>query len=221
MALILNIDTAMERACISIAKNGKLLGEKTSADQQGHASFLQPAVQALCTDTGIGFDALDAVAVSAGPGSYTGLRVGMASAKGLCYALKKPLIVIGSLEILAASAIAETTVPDALFCPMIDARRMEVFTAIYDAQLNPVAPASALLLDENSFSDLLSGNVILFTGNGAAKWQKCCGNPNARFPVIKNYSHAMAALAFSKFDAREFASLIKAEPFYIKDFFGT
>ena len=133
MSLILNIDTASEKAHVSFAKDGMVLDSISSGSQKEHASFLQSAIQQLTKITGIVLKDINAVAVTAGPGSYTGLRVGMASAKGLSYALKKPLITISSLEVLTASALQlfPGTDKTILLCPMLDARRMEVFTAVY------------------------------------------------------------------------------------------
>ena len=142
MSLILNIDTATDIAHISISKSGVILDSVTNKEQKDHGSFLQPAIQQLLKNNFISIQELDAIAISAGPGSYTGLRVGMASAKGLCFALEKPLITISSLEIIAYAAILEAGTQTAntgvLFCPMIDARRMEVFTALFSPELEPV-----------------------------------------------------------------------------------
>ncbi|HQW93579.1 MAG TPA: tRNA (adenosine(37)-N6)-threonylcarbamoyltransferase complex dimerization subunit type 1 TsaB, partial [Ferruginibacter sp.] len=150
MSLILNIDTSSEKAHVSFAKDGSLLALLSSESQKEHASFLQSAIQQLCKTASIHLPEIDAVAVTAGPGSYTGLRVGMASAKGLSYALKKPFITMGTLDILARSAIdffPEQAEP-VLFCPMLDARRMEVFTAIYQKDLKTILEPGALILDE-------------------------------------------------------------------------
>ena len=144
MSLILNIDTATEKAHVSFAKDGLVINSLYSESQKEHASFLQTAIQQLTKLSGVQLKDLDAVAVTAGPGSYTGLRVGMASAKGLCYALKKPLITLGTLEILTCFCywiVFKITMTPVLLCPMIDARRMEVFTAIYKTDLSVSASA--------------------------------------------------------------------------------
>lgn len=164
MSLILNIDTSGELAQVSFSKDGKVLHYLSNESQKDHASFLQSGILQLTKISGMALGDIDAVAVTAGPGSYTGLRVGMASAKGLCYALKKPLIALNTLEVLTASAIllfAAEKMPDR-YCPMIDARRMEVFTAIYDKDLNPYVSPRPLILNEMSFEKDLSGNKILF-----------------------------------------------------------
>jgi len=134
MSLILNIDTASENAHVSLAKDGQVLHTLSNDSQKEHASFLQAAIEQLIKNAAVSFKEVDAVAVTAGPGSYTGLRVGFASAKGLCYALKKPFITIGTLEVLTVSALQlypPAADENILCCPMMDARRMEVFTAIY------------------------------------------------------------------------------------------
>ncbi len=223
MSLILNIDTAIDIAHISVAKDGEVLAEVSNTDPKAHGSFLQPAIQSLLKNACVTIHELDAIAISAGPGSYTGLRVGMASAKGLCYALNKPLISISTLEILASSAIwdsrQQALPPSTLFCPMIDARRMEVFTALYDQKLQIVLAPCAMVLDENSFANGLLKNHILFFGKGIKKWQSVCQNPNAIFRPVSNNSLAMSKLAAQKFEQKDFANLYYSEPLYLKEFF--
>ncbi len=224
MSIILNIDTAIDTAHISIAKDGEVVAALSNTEQKDHGAFLQPAVKALLKNTAFSIQELDAIAISAGPGSYTGLRVGMASAKGLCYALNKPLITIGTLEILAFAAIMETSkeilAASSLYCPMIDARRMEVFTALYDSNLQPVSDPCAMILDENSFAYRLLKNKILFFGNGAKKWELIFNHENASFiPVLSN-PLAMSKLAYKKYGHNDFADLAYSEPLYLKEFFG-
>ena len=158
MGLILQIDTATEHASICLSSNGISLLSKVSTDQKNHGSFLQPAILELMAEYGQQLSDLDAIAVSEGPGSYTGLRVGLASAKGLCYALQKPLIMINTLKIIAVSAIKSIGESQNahLYVPMIDARRMEVFTATYDSNLNTVSAPNAKVLDESSFQSILN-----------------------------------------------------------------
>jgi tRNA threonylcarbamoyladenosine biosynthesis protein TsaB len=223
MSLILNIDTAIDIAHISIAKDGEIMAVNSNSAQKDHGGFLQPAIEQLLKKTGLSIKELDAIAIAVGPGSYTGLRVGMASAKGLCYALNKPLITIGTLEILAFAAKLETgyaSFPDTLLlCPMIDARRMEVFTALYDLQLFPVLEPCAMILEENSFANRLLNNKILFLGNGAKKWEIICKNESALFMPVSNNPLAMSKLAHDKFKNNDFANLAYCEPLYLKEFF--
>lgn len=223
MVTILNIDTAIDTAYIGIARDGEIIAGLSNGEQKDHAGFLQPAIQTLLKNTSISMKELDAVAVSAGPGSYTGLRVGMASAKGLCYALNIPLITIGTLEILAFAAQLQcrynvSTTP--LFCPMIDARRMEVFTALYDARLQPVSHPVTMILDKSSFANFLLKDKIYFFGNGAVKWAAICDHKNAVFIDGLNNSLAMNKLAYKKYEGRDFADLAYIEPYYLKDFFS-
>lgn len=223
MSLILNIDTTTESAFVNIAKDAVVIAELFNNQQKDHAGFLQPAIQTLINTIGISLSELDAIAVSAGPGSYTGLRVGMASAKGLCYALNKPLLMISSLEILAHAAIAESSdvSADSLFCAMIDARRMEVFTAVYDRLLNIVLAPCAMVLDQNSYGDLTAKQPVVFSGNAVEKWKTVCGQSNVFFKTGINATVSMSELSYKKFESVDFSELAYAEPFYVKDFFTT
>ena len=223
MSVILNIDTATDIAHISISKAGILLDSATNKEQKDHGSFLQPAIQTLLKKNFISIQELDAIAVSAGPGSYTGLRVGMASAKGLCFALQKPLITIGSLELIAYAAIlevgAQTDLTETIICPMIDARRMEVFTALYTPTMETLLEPKAMIIEQDSFSAQLTGNKIFFVGNGATKWELVCKNPNALFPQIESNTLAMNRLSFIKYEKKNFRDLAYSEPSYLKEFF--
>lgn len=223
MSLILNIDTATDIAHISISKSGVILDSVTNKEQKDHGSFLQPAIQQLLKNNFISIQELDAIAISAGPGSYTGLRVGMASAKGLCFALEKPLITISSLEIIAYAAILEAGLQTAnkglLFCPMIDARRMEVFTALYTQQLETLLEPNAMVIEQNSFANYLIENKIFFVGNGANKWELICKNENALFLPNTSNPLAMNKLSFKKYENKDFTNLAYSEPSYLKEFF--
>jgi tRNA threonylcarbamoyladenosine biosynthesis protein TsaB len=225
MPLILHIDTATENASICLSKNTAILGLRESREQKNHASFVQPAIQDLLQESGISLSDLDAVAVSAGPGSYTGLRVGLASAKGICFALGKPLICLGTLQIIAAcmreewleSGNEKDAAP--IICPMIDARRMEVFTAQYTLSLSEIREPHALILDEQSFQTELTENILLFGGNGATKLLTKPLHPNARHLIRKHAANHMVNLAVKAYQSAHFADLAYAEPFYVKEFF--
>lgn len=221
MSLILNIDTTSEMALVNIAKDGAVLYEKKSDDQKNHAAFLHPAIIEALKKNGLTINDIDAIAVSHGPGSYTGIRVGLAAAKGLCYASNKPLITINQLEILAKDAIDNRDDKAALYCPMIDARRMEVFAAVYDHHIKEQMPPSAVILHQHSFDNFLHGRNVYFFGSGAAKWQQLCTHENAFYPGIVNKGLAFAALSFEMQKKQAFENLYYAAALYIKDFHTT
>lgn len=220
MSLILNIETASEKAHVSFANDGLLLASLSSESQKEHAAFLQTAIQQLCKTTSIHLSKIDAVAVTAGPGSYTGLRVGMASAKGLCYALKKPLITLSTLEILTLSAIElfPQTADTVLFCPMMDARRMEIFTAVYQKDLIVCLAPCAMILDEYAFEKELLKTKILFFGSGSGKWKAICKNTNALFEEVEILPQSMCRHSNLYFLQNNFADTAYSEPFYLKEF---
>jgi tRNA threonylcarbamoyladenosine biosynthesis protein TsaB len=225
MSFILNIDTATEVACISLGNKGNIVAEIYNREQKEHGSFLQPAINSLLEQTGFTFANIDAIAVSAGPGSYTGLRVGMASAKGLSFALDKPLLTIGTLEILACAIALQMTPHDSnvetLICPMIDARRLEVFTALYDRSLNVILPPCAMVLSKDAFANWLLKYKVVFCGSGSNKWKSMVTHPNAVFPHSGNNSLAMSFLSCQKYLNKSFADIAYAEPTYLKEFFHT
>ena len=208
---------------VSIAKDNEILHAFYNTSLKNHAAFLQPAIQQLVKETSVSLKDLNAISITAGPGSYTGLRVGMASAKGLCYALQKPLICLNTLEVMAASAIiqyADIRENDIeYFCPMIDARREEVFMAIYDLQLKIIIPPSACILSASSLTDELKHKRVVFSGNGAKKWQLFCKDPNAIFNEVDILPDAMADLAQSNFKLKNFSELAQTEPIYLKEFY--
>ena len=221
MSVILNIDTATEEAHVSFAREGQIVQSFNNTSQKDHAAFLQVAIGQLTKETGILLKDIEAVAVTSGPGSYTGLRVGMAGAKGICYALQKPLITLNTLAILAASAIDQKPLGDTLsdlFCPMLDARRMEVYTAIYDHQLNCILPAFAHVLDQFSYKNQLLNNKVHFFGSGSAKWKNICVHPNALFENISILPKIMAQLADNQLKLQNFTPLPYSEPNYLKEF---
>jgi tRNA threonylcarbamoyladenosine biosynthesis protein TsaB len=217
MSLVINIDTTSATALVNIAADGIAIFEEQNEDQKDHAAFLHPAIQSLIKKAGASLKDVDAIAVSHGPGSYTGIRVGVAAAKGLCYASGKPLIVVNELEILTQDAYSCNLNTD-LYCPMIDARRMEVFTAVYDKNLQEVLPPSALIVSSSSFDNLLAEKKMLFFGSGTGKWKQLCTHQNALYSNIINRGLAFSMLSFKKFKEASFASLVYSAPLYIKDF---
>ncbi len=222
MSFILNIDTSASQACVSLSKDGELLSIVQNHDQKEHASFLQPGVKKIMEDQHITLSELAAIAVVNGPGSYTGLRVALASAKGLCYVAKKPLITIGTLPLMAKSAIPFLeNYQDRVtrLCPMIDARRMEVFTAVYKISMEEVLAPRALILSNDSFVEILLQETVLFFGNGAAKWASMFSDTNALFAAGFDTTTALSQLAYDKFKREEFSNLAYSEPLYLKEFY--
>jgi tRNA threonylcarbamoyladenosine biosynthesis protein TsaB len=218
MSVILNIDTSTENATVCISKNEKVIQFVTNNKQKDHASFLQPAIKKLLKQNNISIHELNAVAVTEGPGSYTGLRVGMASAKGLCYALQVPLITLGTLEVMALSIMEKTNKPESyLYCPMIDARRMEVFTALFDHLLNEILPPHALVLEPTSFDNIMQEKPIIFSGSGSKKFVNLL---SIRHNLLVNNSaisaSALTKISLQKFHQKGFADLSNVEPAYIK-----
>ncbi len=222
MSYILNIDTSLERASVSISENAGIIVAAKNDIQKEHASFIHIAIKEISAQASFDLQHIDAIAVTNGPGSYTGLRVGMASAKGLCYALNKPLITIGNLEALAFAAISEKgkDIPgNTLFCPMIDARRMEVFTAMYDRELQEILPPCAMVLNTESFKNINEKNLLVFTGSGALKWSKIAALENSTFLFDTDINEAISILSYNKFKQGDFTDLKYSEPLYVKEFF--
>ncbi|MBC7872447.1 MAG: tRNA (adenosine(37)-N6)-threonylcarbamoyltransferase complex dimerization subunit type 1 TsaB [Ferruginibacter sp.] len=217
MSLLLNIDTALDTASVCLAKDGLVLQLAINENQKDHAAWLHPAIDDLLQKNNFKPGQLEAVAVSIGPGSYTGLRVGLAAAKGLCYALQIPLITIPTLKMMAYAVREEAT---ELICPLIDARRMEVFAAVYDRYLQEKVPAHTLVIDDTSFAALLSSNKILFCGNGCLKLQPLLTHPNAFFSTTRSNAADLATLSHGCFGEKEFADLAYTEPLYIKEFYS-
>lgn len=217
MSLILNIDSSVELASLCLAKDGIAINTVSNEKLKDHAAWMHPAINELLRKENLTLKDVDAVAVSIGPGSYTGLRVALASAKGLCYAMNIPLITIGTLEIMA-HAVKDLATD--LICPMIDARRMEVFTAVYDKNVNPVISPQPMIIDENSFASLLPYRKMLFCGNGVTKLQAIISNSNALFSNHIVDATGMAYLSYQQFCKKEFADLAYVEPLYIKEFYS-
>lgn len=217
MSLILNIDTALGRGSICLASNGNSLQLEVQQDQKGQAAWLHPCISRILKENGRKMQDLDAVAVSIGPGSYTGLRVGLAAAKGLCYALRVPLIAIGSLPVIAFSVKDEAK---ELICPMIDARRMEVFTALYDSSLRELNSPHSLIMNEESFTSIISDSHVLFCGTGAAKIKSFIASSHSLISETLSDAGHLAVLSASAFSNQQFADLTYTEPLYVKEFYS-
>ena len=229
MAIILNIETSTEVCSVSLAEDGKTLYQKESIEGLNHSKLLTVFIEDLLSENNFDIHKIDAVAVSKGPGSYTGLRIGVSVAKGLCYGLDKPLIGIGSIEAMGYY-VAENTGEfyeaadgeELLFCPMIDARRMEVYTALFEKGGKAISDVTAEIIDENSFAEHLQTKKILFFGNGADKCREKITHANALFNgPDKTTARFMQNLAEIKYNKKEFEDVAYFEPFYLKDFVAT
>lgn len=219
MALILNLDTATETGSVCLAKDGTAVRTMINSRQKDHAGVVTSFIETLLRELGVSPTSFDAIAISGGPGSYTGLRVAAATAKGLCYAWNRPLIAINTLEMMA-NGMRMKGVEEALFCPMIDARRQEVFTAVYDQALTPVIPPEALVLDPESFRDLLSASRVCFFGSGSIKWQNILPpSGNAVFGEYQPDASHLASLAEAAFTEKKFEDPAYFEPLYLKSFY--
>lgn len=221
MALILNIETSTEVCSVALSKNGKLLFLRETSEGLSHSELLTVFIEELFAENDLKLNQLEAISVSKGPGSYTGLRIGVSVAKGLCYALDIPLISVNSLEILSNYA-ALNPIEDLLFCPMIDARRMEVYTALYNSKCEEIMPVSAEIIDDGFLKEYLKDSRILFFGNGAEKCKSQITHPNAIFSGPERTSaQFMQKLAEAKYNNKEFEDVAYFEPFYLKNFVAT
>ena len=220
MALILNIETATKNCSVSLSNEGKLIALKELNDvNYSHSEKLHIFIDEVLKASKIAFSELSAVAVSKGPGSYTGLRIGVSTAKGLCFALDKPLISISTLTSLAHSIKVEK---NALILPMLDARRMEVYSAIFDSKYKQIRRTKAEIIDKNSFGELLDKNKIYFLGDGVEKCKEILQHKNAVF--LNNYfpsAKEMAILSYEKYKKNDIEDVAYFEPFYLKDFLVT
>jgi len=217
MSFILNIDTAINNASVCLSKDDELIKISINDNQKDHGAWLQPAIKDLLASAGIVLKELGAIAVSIGPGSYTGLRIGLSTAKGLCYALNIPLIAIGTLDMMAEAGTSKNKAD--LLCPMIDARRMEIFTAVYKKNMEKIIEPCAMIVDENSFADLLKNYSILFYGNGHDKLKRLITDQRAIFDNIEINASELIKISNKRFHIEDFNSLAYTEPMYIKQFY--
>ncbi len=223
MPCILNIETATEVCSVVVSKDGQIIYQKEETEGPSHAVLLAVFVNEAVREVKALNLILDAVAVSCGPGSYTGLRIGVSEAKGLCYGLDIPMIAINSLRIMANGVVQNDMAGnDALLCPMIDARRMEVYDVLLDSKLCEVLPVSADIIDENSFGDYLKENKIIFFGNGSMKCKGLLNSENALF-LDNIYPRALDMVSLSEiaYAENDFVDTAYFEPFYLKEFVAT
>ena len=216
MSLILSLETATTNCSVSLSKDGKTIVLKEDNDKSySHAERLHVYIDTVLKEANINSKDLDAIAVSKGPGSYTGLRIGVSAAKGLCFALEKPLISIPTLAALAH----QVKMDEGVIISMLDARRMEVYSAIYDSNHNEIRDTRAQILDNTSFADYLKNQKVYFIGNGVEKTKTLIEHPNAVFVDNKLPSaNEMSAIAFNKYEADNFEDVAYFEPYYLKNF---
>ncbi len=220
--LLLSLDSSTRTCSVALHLDHELILSYELNTDRSSAAMLTPLIEAALKHTGYHIADLDAVAIAMGPGSYTGLRVGVATAKGLCYTAEKPLIAINTLEAMAKQV--NTLTGSKLICPMLDARRMEVYCSIFDASLNVILPTRAEIITETSFQDILQDQAVVFVGEGAHKCKSVLGNhPNSTFvdTVIKPSARTVGELASIEFEKGNFADLVSFEPFYLKEFVST
>jgi len=222
MALLLSLETSTHACSCALHQEGRLLAFKESVVDQTTASMLASMIDELFKDLQLKKNQLNAVVVAAGPGSYTGLRIGVATAKGICYALNIPLISVNTLGLMFRQfedSGFEMDESPAWFCPMLDARRMEVYCSMYDSEENMVLPTQAKVIDEGSFVEQLDERLVFFLGEGAKKCKSVIRHQNARFVFeVKPSASSLGVIGFEKFQNNEFENTDLFEPFYLKDF---
>ena len=218
MTLILNIETSTTNCSVSLSKDGETLVLKEDYNVNfSHSERLHVYIDEVLKDANLEPSNLDAMAISKGPGSYTGLRIGVSAAKGLCFALDKPLISISTLKALAH----QIKIEEGVIVSMLDARRMEVYSAIFDSEYNQIRDTQAQVLDENSFAEFLEKGKVYFIGNGVEKTKDLLSHPNAIFIEDKLPSaNEMSLLAYNKHKKNDIEDVAYFEPYYLKDFIG-
>lgn len=218
MPLILSLETSTDVCSVALHKDGKLINELFIRQPQAQAAQLAPLIDSLMKGSTVNPNSVEAVAVSSGPGSYTGLRIGTSTAKGLCFALDIPLVAVPTLLIMA-SEVQQQCEPDSLLCPMIDARRMEVYCQVFNHKLEEIQPLSATIVENGSFTELLDQQKMLFFGNGSEKCKTVIQHKNALFvDEITPSAAALGLIAIKKYQNHEFESLSDFNPLYLKEF---
>ena len=226
--MILCLETATPSCSVALVHNGEVLACDEDPKGQNHSEKITLFINSVMKKAGISYDQLDAVAVSMGPGSYTGLRIGVSTAKGICYAVSKPLIAVetlhamafGGLSVVSGRFLRSQSSVEMTLVPMIDARRMEVYAAIFDENVNKIKDTEAVIIDENSFADLKKDHHLYLFGDGADKCAELFANDD-KITVIKDFycsAKYMNTIAQQKFNNSEFVDVAYFEPFYLKDF---
>jgi len=223
MSLLLSVETSTQFCSVALHKEGKLLSSRFLETPRSAASQLAVMIEECIADAKVVANDLCGVIVASGPGSYTGLRIGVATAKGLAYSLDIPLISVNTLELMTYQFKHESFSQESsnlvLLCPMLDARRMEVYCAVFDQQMNYIEPIQAKIIDEESFCSLLEKNQIIFFGEGADKCKSVIHHPNAKFNshLIPQAAY-LGEIGFKKYCNSSFEDIVTFEPFYLKDF---
>jgi tRNA threonylcarbamoyladenosine biosynthesis protein TsaB len=222
VSLILNIETATAVCSVALSQNGNLLALVEEKKANAHAENITLFVEKVFEKSGKKISDIDAVAVSAGPGSYTGLRIGMSTAKGLCFALDKPLIAISTLKSMANGVVKKFPAQEGVLLPLLDARRMEVYCAAYDLQLNELIAPCAKIMDEFAFKELLVKSPVYFFGDGSEKCKSLYSKNKDAIFIDDFFPSAisMVELAEEKFARKDFENSALIEPFYLKEFYG-
>jgi len=230
MAAILNIETATPLCSVALALNGQVIAQRETQEDKSHAARLTVYIEEILKEKDMNIRDLDAIAIGKGPGSFTGLRIGVSTAKGLCFGLNLPLIAFSTLKILFIEAhkkfLAQNANPEnienVLFCPMIDARRMEVFTCLYSLTGMEEETVSARIIEQDTFLPILSSRRIIFFGSGMDKCRNVLTHPNAIFlDNVHPHASSLATLSAESYRNKVFENLAYFEPFYLKDFIAT
>ncbi|MEY4383142.1 MAG: hypothetical protein RI995_684 [Bacteroidota bacterium] len=216
---ILGIETSTNHCSVALFQDGKVVSDRLLTDEGSHSKMLTLLIEEVCNESSISLADVHAIAVSNGPGSYTGLRIGLSTAKGLCYGNDLPLICLPTLHIMAEEA--RIKYPNEILCPMLDARRMEVYTCLLHANGEEILPTQAKILSDDFLMD--EATKIIAFGNGAGKWKDTCPNPAIIFEHNFEYPHAkfMGRMAHAAYLNKKFENLVTIEPTYLKEFMGT
>lgn len=219
MPLILLIETATTVCSVGLSRDGKLLSVREINEGYSHSENITVFIEHVCRESNVKPEQVDAIAVSRGPGSYTGLRIGASTAKGLCYALNKPLIAVDTLKSLAARYFSDHVSATSEVCiPMIDARRMEVYMAVYDSALNELSPADAVVVKTDTFKEFMTTKNLVLVGDGSSKCKPLFENdPRLKFADVSLSVKGMVSLAEEKFSKKEFEDVSLFQPFYLKE----
>ena len=218
MGVILNLETSSTNCSVCLAKDGVILAMKElNSENYSHAEKLHVFIEEVMNEAALKMQDLEAIAVSKGPGSYTGLRIGVSAAKGLCYALDVPLVSVSTLKSMASQL--KSVDEDALVIPVLDARRMEVYSAVFDNHLNQVRETKAEIIDEQSFEEYIGSTSVHFLGSGAEKIKGIFNSDNLTFHLdVVPSAKEMALISFDKFKNKDFEDVAYFEPYYLKDF---